>query len=330
MQEIIERPEDNGRLPALVAAGNAVQQIRSAFATAVSVQKARNLPEVKRKLLEEARLMGEDAYYGWGAGKNAIEGPSIDLAVAAARCWGNCATDMLPVQDLPDCWIFTAAFIDLETGYTRTRQFRQSKGWAVHGKMDAERKEDIRFQIGQSKAERNVILKALPSWLINAALKAAKEGVRDELNKLIRDKGFAKVADRLFLALGKCGVKEEAILAKCGVAERKGLTVDHLIILRGDLNALQSGQERVEVLFPPTPAEAPGKDSVPSATPTPEKADGEQLARLAGLVRELGWEEGEFLALVARYGKQRPEDLKRGEAEELLTELLDQLRQRKE
>jgi hypothetical protein len=236
-----------------LARGQALQQVRSSFVTAVAVQKPRDIEAVKRRLLQEARLLGEDAYFGWGSGKNAVEGPSINLAVAAARCWGNCATDLGAVQDLPDCWIFTAYFIDLETGYTRTRQFRQSKEWQIQGKFDEDRKADMRFEIGQSKAERNVVVKALPAWLINAAMEAAKEGVRQELENLSKQHGLPKVTDRLLTALAKCGVREEAVLARFAVAGRQGLTLEHLVILRGDLKAIQGGQERAETLFPPQP-----------------------------------------------------------------------------
>lgn len=233
-----------------LARGDALQQVRTNFTTAVSVQKPRHLPEVERRLVQEAQLAGESFYYGWGAGDNKIEGPSIELAVAAARCWGNCATDMLPMQDLADCWVFTAVFIDLETGYTRTRQFRQSKKWTVHGKLDAERKDDVRFQIGQSKAERNVILKALPAWLIDHALQAAKAGVKARIEQFIKEKGLPAAVDMVLRALAKQGVKEPQVLAKLGIAARTAIDLDMLVILRGDLHALESGQERAEALFP--------------------------------------------------------------------------------
>lgn len=311
----------------IMARGGAIQQIRSSFCTAVAVQKARSLPEVKRKLLEEARLMGEDAYYGWRAGKENIEGPSIDLAVAAARCWGNCATDMLPVQDMPDCWIFTAAFIDLETGYTRTRQFRQSKNAIVSGRMDNERKDDIRFQVGQSKAERNVIRKALPSWLINAALEAAKEGVRQELDRLIERHGLPAITDRLVSALGKCGAKEAVVLAKCGVAERKGLTTDHLIILRGDLNALQSGEERVEVLYPAVAETLPAQAETPSASepskpkPQDRKATKKTLASLKELADRLNLAPVDREKLCAQAGVQTFDELSDDSARSIIYDL---------
>lgn len=230
--------------------GHALQQTRTSFCTAMSVQKPRELPMVERRFLEEARMAGEDFYYGWGAGKDRIEGPSKGLACAAARCWGNCAIEVLPVQDLPDSWVFTACFVDLETGFTMSRQFRQSKKWTVHGRMDAERKDDIRFQIGQSKAVRNVVLNSLPDWLVNKAMDEAKKGVKDKLEKYIAANGLPAAQDIVIRSLAKLGVKEEAILAKFSVANKSALDIDKLVILRGDWTAIENGQERADDLFP--------------------------------------------------------------------------------
>ena len=263
-QEIIEHQGNGSVGGEILAHGGAVQQVRSAYATAVAVQRPRILKEVARRVAEEAALAGEDFYYGWRAGQDSIEGPSVKMALCLARNWGNCAIELGPVQDLPDAWVFTAYFIDLETGFTLPRQFRQSKDWVVHGRLDEGRKEDMRFQIGQSKCIRNVILNAIPASLVTRAMAEAKKGVRTELEQLCKSNSFATVADRLVSALGKCGAKEHAVLAKCGITDRKGLTLDHLVILRGDLNALQNGQERVEVLFPAveqpaSPSPSPGE-----------------------------------------------------------------------
>ena len=105
--------------------GGALQRTGTGYSTAIRVQEPRNLQIKRKQLLAEARMAGESFYYGWGAGKNKVLGPSIGLAMSAARLWGNCAVDMAPVQDTPDSWIFTAQFIDLETGTTISRQFRQ-------------------------------------------------------------------------------------------------------------------------------------------------------------------------------------------------------------
>lgn len=237
----------------VLSSGRALQQVRTAYTTAVAVQQPRRLATVERRLLEEARLGGDDFYYGWRAGQDTIEGPSVKLAMAAARCWGNCAVDALPVQELHDAWVFTAAFIDLETGFTLTRQFRQSKRWTVHGKLDEQRKEDVRFQIGQSKAARNCILNALPASLVNHAMIEAKSGVREKIEKFVKEKGLAAAVDAILSALAKSGVKEEQVLARADVAARNGLTIEHIVTLRGDLSAIQSGQERASDLFPSAP-----------------------------------------------------------------------------
>lgn len=237
------------------------------YTTAMRVDRKRDVNDVLRRLLEEANLAGEDFYYGWGVGKDAIEGPSQELAHALARCWGNCVVEPLPMSETPDAWVFTARFVDLETGFTIARQFRQSKKWTVHGKMDAERKDDIRFQIGQSKAARNVVLKALPSWIVTQALTKAKEGVRKKIESLIASRGLVFAIDAACAALAKAGVTEDRLLAKLGVAARGGLNVDHLVTLKGDLAAILAGRERAETIFPAPVVEMPLRksDSKPDA-----------------------------------------------------------------
>lgn len=232
-----------------MAPGQAAVQVRGSYVTAVQVMRPRSLTEVQKRLQEEANLMGESAYYGWGAGKDAVEGPSEALAFAAARCWGNTAIEYSPVEETSDSYVFTATFIDLETGFTLQRPFRQSKRWTVYGKLDEFRKEDVRFQIGATKAARNVILKALPAWLIDGAMEQAKAGVREKIERFVKDKGLAAAQDLTVAALAKVGVPETAILAKFSIAERKALEVDKLVVLRGDLKAIQSGQARAGELF---------------------------------------------------------------------------------
>jgi hypothetical protein len=220
---------DAASSPVLPMDGNAIQQVKTGYTTAIKVQQPRQLVEVTKRLLAEANMAGECFYYGWGAGKDRIEGASIGLAMAAARCFGNSAVDVLPVQETPESWIVTAVFVDLET---------------------EERKDDIRFQIGQSKAARNVVLNALPKWLIDRAVEEAKAGTRARIEKFIAEKGIAAAVDMVFKGLAKHGVLEPVILDKCGVAKREAIEVDHLVMLRGDLYALDNGQDHATSLFP--------------------------------------------------------------------------------
>lgn len=257
--DLMDRTEINGDLLDAVqygaplegtAAGTTMQKMQTGYATAVSIQQPRSLRQVKNNILVEAGLAGELFYYGWGAGKNKIEGPSVKMALALARCWGNCAVDMQPMQDAGDSWIMTATFIDLETGFTCSRQFRQSKNSIVHGKHDEQRKDDIRFQIGQSKAQRNVILNALPEWLVADAMKEAKRGVLQSIEKKIENSSLAVVVDSALAALAKEGVSEERVLAKFEVAAATALTADHLVTVVADLRAIQEGQDLPDSVYP--------------------------------------------------------------------------------
>jgi hypothetical protein len=244
-----------GAIEAIQRAGP-IQRIGGQYATAIAVQIPRSIRDVQRNLEIEAKLAGSSFYYGWAVknkdtGKSdIIEGPSVNLAQAAARCWGNCAVETLPVQQMGTSWIFTAAFVDLETGFTLSRQFRQDMSKVIYGRMDDERKMDIRFQIGQSKATRNVLLNALPSWLIDGAMAVAKEGAKQKIEQYIAANGIAEVRKRLLAEFAKVGVKAAAVLRKADVAAVDGLQVDDLVRLTSDLHAIQNGQESVEALFP--------------------------------------------------------------------------------
>lgn len=234
----------------MLANGQAMQRVKTEYTTAIAVQQPRVLTRVEKMAMEESALLGSDAFYGWGAGKDSVEGPSVGLAMSLCRCWGNCAVDMGEVQDLPDAWIFTAKFVDLETGYTLTRQFRQSKKWVVHGKFDEARKDDIRFQIGQSKAVRNVVLNAVPKWLTRRALDKAKGGVREAIEEAIKIHGMEKVVVKAVSRLADLGVDEARILAAMGRKAVAALTVEDLVILRGNIAALESGADDIDGVFP--------------------------------------------------------------------------------
>ena len=233
------------------------QQVRmGGYVTAIAPQQPRSLKLVQRRFIEECELMGEGAFYAWGTGNDHIEGPSVDLALAAARCYGNCAVDQQPVQETLTSYIFVAVFIDLETGFTLSRPFRQSKKWVVYGKMDEERKADVRFQIGASKATRNVVLNALPAWLIDQGIEAAKAGVRNKIEGYIKRHSVEAARQLAIGELKKQGVSEASVLAKFDYAAVTALTVDDLVRLRGDLKAIQTGQEAASALFPAVEAQA--------------------------------------------------------------------------
>jgi len=264
-EQYIERIGDNGdfaNVPAIP-----VQKVQTKFTTAMAVQIPRDLKSVERRAIEEASMLGSDAFYAWGEGKDRIEGVNVKLAMALVRIYGNCAIDMGDVQDTRDAWIFTATFVDLETGFTLSRQFRQSKKWVVHGRFDEARKDDIRFQIGQSKAVRNAVMNAVPAWMSSRALDSAKGNVRGKIEEAIGKHGMERVIEIAIKTLADLGVPVDRVLQTMGVKLPGALTVEDLVILSGNAAALKSKSETIDDLFPIKQA-----DAVPAA-PGTSRAD---------------------------------------------------------
>lgn len=139
---------------------------------------------VFRKLKALAAAAGDDWYYRWPVRDRKkgttswVEGPSIKLANDLWRIYGNIEVDMR-VQDAGDNLLFYARLIDLETGSAMTRMFQQRKSAGTMGD-DPDRRRDIAFQIGSSKAMRNVIVNALQTYA-DFALREAKESLVDRI-----------------------------------------------------------------------------------------------------------------------------------------------------
>jgi hypothetical protein len=254
----------------------AIQRVDAGgYATAIRVQVERQLATVEHSVKEEAALLGESGFYSWAAGGKRVEGPSIKLANVLARLWGNCAVRPEPVQDAGDAWVFTATFIDLQTGFTLGRQFRQSKRSTVAGKYDAERKMDIRFQVGQSKAIRNVIVNALPQWLVEGAIDASQGGVRAKFIAYIKANGEDAARKMVTQRLGKVSVSEADILRKTGRDTITGLTIEDMIRLAGDCRALEDGAETAATLFPSETQPDDGKSGAQRIMARVKAANGE-------------------------------------------------------
>jgi hypothetical protein len=246
---------------AMIAAGDTVRQIQTSYVTAVAVQQPRDIEKVRDRCRREAAIAGARCFYGWavkGKKKGRIEGPSVKLAMIAVRNWGNCAVEMMPMHETPTSYVMTAAFIDIETGVTITRQFRQSKKWIVYGDMDEFRKDDVRFQIGQSKAQRNVVLHSLPEWLIDDMMETAKAGVRAKIEKYVEKHSIDAARKLAVDAFGKHGVTVERIEAVIG-RKMAAWDVNTLVGLQGDLQALDDQEEDPDVMFPELETEGDDK-----------------------------------------------------------------------
>lgn len=171
--------------PSVLPMASAGDRVFGAQNVAVYRDEARIL----QKLAALGAAAGDDWFYRFpvktkGGGKTFIEGPSIKLANDVARIYGNCEVDTR-VIDLGPSWLIYARFTDFESGYALTRPFQQDKGASRLGGDDVARKLDIAFQIGVSKAIRNVVTNALQTFA-DYAFDAARNSLVEKIGKDIQ------------------------------------------------------------------------------------------------------------------------------------------------
>lgn len=226
-------------------------------------------------ILEEIRVLASvgasDLFYEFPVknrrtGKTeTISGPSIKLANTIAAAYGNCGVDM-KVTETAECWVFAATFVDAEKGFTMRRLFRQRRSQKSIGPSRGEdrddgRQEDIAFQIGQSKAIRNVVVNALPVYAA-FALENAKAGLSAAIKR-----APAKFKEAALRRLGDYEVPVEIVARWIGRAVDKW-TNDDICRLAAALQGISDGLARIEDVWPDA-AKAQGSADAPPAPPPP-------------------------------------------------------------
>ena len=200
-RDLDNAPSNNNNLVVIDQAAGAVSRIetRDGIITAQRVAVPRDEAKILAKIKVLAAAAGDDWYYRWSvkdkSGKTSwIEGISIKGAQSVARLYGNCQVDCRAVDSATHTE-FLARFVDYETGYSLTRPFRQRKSQSISGKMDADRQADLVFQIGASKATRNVISHALETFT-DFAFDQARESIVEKIGKQL-EPSRKKLLDKL-------------------------------------------------------------------------------------------------------------------------------------
>lgn len=252
----------------LVASGKTLVQTRLQYQTAVSVQKPRNLIEVCRRVEREAEIAGDSLYYSMTfKGKNKdtlVEGPGIEMAMMVLRNFGNCAM-ITEVREEDDAFYFTPVFIDLETGVNISRTKRLSKNRTVFGKFDEERKMEIRYEIGQSLAIRNVVLRSVPNWIVDKAMEVARNSAIAKIEKM----GIVPAAAAVMKFFEQNGITPDRVQRKIGKVQKSWDAAD-IAILYGAMRSMKEGAESADDLFPIETATASDTPSL-GETSMPEK-----------------------------------------------------------
>lgn len=229
------------------------RQVGDLFGTLTTAQpviKDRNIPALMQTLKALAQAFGDSYIYSWDVNdknskrpdkKTTIEGPTIQLANDLAREFGNCGLD-IRLTDEGTHWTFYGRFIDLQTGYTLTRPFRQRKN-AMAGKYEDDRKLDMSFQAGASKCLRNVTVNALRNY-VEFMMEEARRAVTDKIKK---DPDFYQQA--INRGLEKFGVAQQSAETMIG-RKRDEWTVRDIAKVFGVLKAIAEGLVDVSEAFP--------------------------------------------------------------------------------
>jgi hypothetical protein len=215
------------------------------------------IPRDEKRVLEKIKVLaaaaGADWYYRFpvktkGGGTDWIEGPSIKLANDLARLYGNCEVET-KVTDLGDSWLIYARFTDYETGFVMTRPFQQRKGQRGM-RTENDRALDIAFQIGASKAIRNVICNSLQSFA-DFALDEARNSLAEKIGKNLegwRERCIQRIAERKIELL-----RVERVVGRAA----KDWTVPDLARVVAMMQSIADGMTTIDEAFPPTPESAP-------------------------------------------------------------------------
>jgi len=227
-------------------------------AAALPAAETRNLgaqkvavPRDEAKILQKIRVLASAAGQGWyyrfpvknKDGSSAwIEGPSIKLTNEVARLFGNCDVDCR-VFDTGDSLVFYARFTDIETGYTLTRPFQQRRNQKTL-KTDSDRAADIVFQIGASKASRNVIVNALGTF-VDFAFDEAKAAL---ITRIGRD--VEKWRARIITVLGELKIDVKRVERMVGRAVKDWLAPD-IARISAEIQAVRDGMASADDTWPP-------------------------------------------------------------------------------
>lgn len=222
--------------------------LQSMCMTAQPCNRYRDLERVYAQIKVLCGSQGDRYLYSWEANdkknrrKVLVEGPTIKMANDILRTYGNCFAGVIETIETPEAWEFRAIFIDYETGFNMMRSFRQRRSQAT-GMRDTAREEDMIFQIGQSKAIRNVTVNALSSLCDFAAEEAKKR-----LVAWVKDNP-QKAQDYIDRVTEKFDIDVARIEAVVG-RKRKDWTVPNIARVVMELRGIDEGMQMVDDVYP--------------------------------------------------------------------------------
>jgi hypothetical protein len=227
------------------------------------------------QMLTEAKrvgtMLGSAAFYSWRAAGSTVEGASIQLAYALAQVWGRCRTTVIVFEEQGERVKLRGRYVDLLTVAVTERDYishlSPPPGKFAKKRDQAERWRVMQLQSAASKAVRGAILGGLPSWLVQAALDAAKQ----QAHRVATGGEPLPVARRKAIdALATLGLREAELVDLYGPTDLWAAA--ELSELRSLYKGIKDGEISVERIRAELGQQAP--------TTTPSKPTSNRMASL--------------------------------------------------
>jgi len=226
-------------------------------------------PRDPAALLREARrvgeLLAERAYYDFPAGQGRVTGPSIDLMDALAIVWGRVVSRVEIVDERANRVHLRGRVIDLLALTAVERDYvsalAPAPGKFARDPVQSDRWRVMQLQSASSKAIRGALEHALPAWLVDTALLAARGAAA---RAATGGKPLPEARAAALQHLGALGLDRAALEA--WVSQPLDLwTADELGRIRDLARGLRAGEVAVEAVRAQlaaavAPTQAPGGD----------------------------------------------------------------------
>lgn len=248
---------------------------------AIMPTKPRDVDACQSEMVTEAAELGEEAYYDWMTKSgDYIVGIAGPYALDMMRMWGNCALHSEPAEYDANMrtWTYRLTFIDTERCVAIPREEHYTPlpapGAFAKDPGQADRWRRMQFNIGQTIAMRNAILKGgIPRTVQRMVVQAARDTNRAD----IIDMGPVERMNIAVSEFGRFGVSATDLIRKLGKPLNK-VTVDDVEFMKSLYGRIQRtfsnqgrdmGQLAVEEAFPVRPIVESAPPAVEQAPPPP-------------------------------------------------------------
>lgn len=217
--------------------------LRSQIATAR--QYPRSVKAFRNKVLELCTLnetIAAECIYALPRAGKTIEGPSVRFAEIVLSAWGNCRVGSKVIGEEGNFLICQGMFHDLETNSAIAmevkRRITDGKGKRYNDDMIG-----VAGAAGSAIALRNSILRGVPKAFWADMYESARQVVAGDFKTLANRRHAALQAFVIY------GVTEDQIYNLLGIKALEDMTLDHLVQLRGVLNAIKDNAVTPEDVF---------------------------------------------------------------------------------